>query len=203
MPARSAAGLTPRDAYRFARGEQIMASSGQPAKLSRPLDFLVVADHSDNMGFFTDLLAGKPELLADPMGRKWYDMIQAGKGAEAALEIIGQFSPGQVPEGAGVCPRHARLSRRVAGDHRRRRALQRAGPLHRLHRLRVDLARQGQQPPSQRHLPRQRRPRQPGRADDLHRRRWAASIPWTCGNGWTPTKRKPAAASSPSRTTAT
>ena len=57
-----------------------MASSGQPAKLSRPLDFLVVADHSDNMGFFPDLLAGKPELLADPTGRKWYDMIQSGKG---------------------------------------------------------------------------------------------------------------------------
>ena len=53
--------LSPRDAYRFARGEQIMASSGQPAKLSRPLDFLVVADHSDNMGFFPDLFAGKPE----------------------------------------------------------------------------------------------------------------------------------------------
>ena len=38
-----------------------MASSGQPAKLSRPLDFLVVADHSDNMGMFPDLFAGKPE----------------------------------------------------------------------------------------------------------------------------------------------
>ena len=88
--------LTPRDAYRFARGEQIMASSGQPAKLSRPLDFLVVADHSDNMGFFPDLFAGKPEILADPMGRKWYDMIQAGKGAEAALDIIGNFSPGHI-----------------------------------------------------------------------------------------------------------
>src|SRR5262245_60122889 len=43
--------LTPRDAYLFARGEQITASSGQPVKLARPLDFLVVADHSDNMGF--------------------------------------------------------------------------------------------------------------------------------------------------------
>lgn len=70
--------LTPRDAYRFARGEQVMASSGQPAKLSRPLDFLVVADHSDNMGMFSDLLAGKPYILADPTGRKWYDMIQSG-----------------------------------------------------------------------------------------------------------------------------
>ena len=72
--------LTPRDAYRFARGEEIIASSGQPAKLSRPLDFLVVADHSDNMGMFPDLFAGKPELLADPQAKTWYDMIKAGRG---------------------------------------------------------------------------------------------------------------------------
>jgi hypothetical protein len=90
--------LTPRDAYRFARGEQIMASSGQPAKLSRPLDFLVVADHSDNMGFFPDLLAGAPNVLADPTGRKWYDMIQSGKGADAALEIIMSFSHDTFPK---------------------------------------------------------------------------------------------------------
>src|SRR6202166_956252 len=74
--------LGPRDALRFARGEEITASSGQPAKLSRPLDFLVVTDHSDNMGFFPDLFAGKPDLLADPTGRRWYDMIQSGKGAD-------------------------------------------------------------------------------------------------------------------------
>ena len=48
------------DAYRFARGEELTASSGTKAKLSRPLDFLVVADHSDNMGFAPDLFAGKP-----------------------------------------------------------------------------------------------------------------------------------------------
>jgi hypothetical protein len=90
--------LNPRDAYRFARGEQIMASSGQPAKLSRPLDFLVVSDHSDNMGFFPDLFAGKPEILADPTGRKWYDMIQAGNGNAAALDIISHFAQGKFPE---------------------------------------------------------------------------------------------------------
>lgn len=90
--------LTPRDAYRFARGEQITASSGQPAKLSRPLDFLVVTDHSDNMGFFPDLLAGAPNVLADPTGRKWYDMIQSGKGADAALEIILSFSHNTFPK---------------------------------------------------------------------------------------------------------
>ena len=86
------------DAYRFARGEEVMASSGQKAKLSRPLDFLVVADHSDNMGFAPDLIAGKPELLADPTGKKWYDMIQAGEGNAAALELIDKFSRGTLPE---------------------------------------------------------------------------------------------------------
>jgi hypothetical protein len=90
--------LGPADAYRLAKGEEIMASSGQPVKLSRPLDFLVVTDHSDNMGFFPDLLAGKPELLSDPTGRKWYDMMQTGKGAEAAIQIIGAFSQGTFPK---------------------------------------------------------------------------------------------------------
>jgi hypothetical protein len=90
--------LGPREAYRFARGEELTASSNQPVKLSRPLDFLVVADHSDNMGFFPYLVAGKPELLAHPTGRKWYDMIQAGKGGEAAIEIIVAFSQGTFPK---------------------------------------------------------------------------------------------------------
>ena len=84
--------LTPRDAYRFARGEEVIASSGQPVKLSRPLDFLVVADHSDNLGFFPDLFAGKPEMLATEQGRRWYDMIKAGEGSKAAFEIIAAFS---------------------------------------------------------------------------------------------------------------
>ena len=90
--------LGPRDAYRFARGEEITASSGQPVRLARPLDFLVVTDHSDNMGFFPDLFAGKPEMLTDPTGKKWYDMIQAGKGADAAIEIIVAFSHGTFPK---------------------------------------------------------------------------------------------------------
>ena len=70
--------LTPRDAYLFAKGHQVTASSGQPAKLSRPLDFLVVTDHSDNMGFFPDLFSGKPSILADPTGKRWHEMIHSG-----------------------------------------------------------------------------------------------------------------------------
>src|SRR4051812_37018866 len=56
--------LLPADAYRFAKGQEVTSASGQHAKLSRALDFLVVSDHSDQMGFGSDLLAGKPELLA-------------------------------------------------------------------------------------------------------------------------------------------
>ena len=90
--------LGPREAYRFARGEQLTSSTGQPVKLSRPLDFLVVADHSDNMGFFPDLFAGAPAVLADPVGRKWYDMIKSGNGNDAAIEIIVAFSQGTFPK---------------------------------------------------------------------------------------------------------
>jgi len=96
--------LGPREAYRFAKGEQITASSGQQVKLSRPLDFLVVSDHSDNMGFITDLFAGKPELLADPTGRRWYDMIQSGQGGVAAVEIVGAFSQGKFPKALVYAP---------------------------------------------------------------------------------------------------
>ncbi len=91
--------LTPKDAYRFARGEQVTSNSGQPVKLSRPLDFLVVADHSDGMGFFPQLMSGDPELLATPQGRKWYDEIRGGQGATAAIDIIVSFSNGKLPKG--------------------------------------------------------------------------------------------------------
>jgi hypothetical protein len=88
--------LTPRDAYRFARGEEITASGGQRAKLSRPLDFLVVADHSDGFGFFPQVLSGSPEIMADPQGRKWNEWIHSGKGAEAALDIVTNFGKGTI-----------------------------------------------------------------------------------------------------------
>ena len=92
------------EAYRFARGEEITSSTGVPAKLSRPLDWLMVADHSDNMGFFPDLLAGEQHLLSDPMGRDWYDRIQAGQGVDVAMEIIGLFSQGKIPDSLMYSP---------------------------------------------------------------------------------------------------
>jgi hypothetical protein len=91
--------LGPEDAHRFARGEEVVSSTGIPVKLSRPLDWLVVADHSDNMGFALDLIAGKPYLLAEEKGRQWYDMMKSGEGVKATLEMVDLFSKGQFPEG--------------------------------------------------------------------------------------------------------
>ena len=91
--------LGPRDAYRFARGEEIQSNTGQPVRLSRPLDFLVVADHSDGMGFYPQLMSGDPTLLATEQGRRWYDWIKSGRGAEAAMDIIASFGKAQFPEG--------------------------------------------------------------------------------------------------------
>jgi hypothetical protein len=86
------------EAYRFARGEQVMASSGQPVRLGRPLDWLVIADHSDGMGFFNDLAAGKPDILKFDQAKPWYEGLQEGgeASAAAALNLIGTFSQGEI-----------------------------------------------------------------------------------------------------------
>ena len=46
---------TPDDAYRFAKGETVTSSNGVAARLQRPLDFLVVADHAENLGLYIAL----------------------------------------------------------------------------------------------------------------------------------------------------
>ena len=91
-------------AYQFARGDEVTSTIGIPVKLSRPLDFLVVSDHSDNMGFFSDLLAGEPHLLADPKGKEWYQRIRAGDGVNVTLEMISLFSQGKFPKGLTYTP---------------------------------------------------------------------------------------------------
>ena len=92
------------EAYRFARGEQVESTNAGPVRLSRPLDFLVIADHSDNMGFFPDMLAGAPHILSNPKGKEWYDRIKAGEGVGVALELIGLFSQGKFPPGLEYTP---------------------------------------------------------------------------------------------------
>jgi Protein of unknown function (DUF3604) len=95
----SGATLSPRDALRFARGEEVLSNTGQPVKLSRPLDWVAVTDHSDGAGIITELKAGNPELMADPTLKKWHDMMEAGgdEAAKATMELINAQSNKALP----------------------------------------------------------------------------------------------------------
>ena len=82
------------EAYRFARGETVTSNSGQQAALKRPLDFLVVADHSENLGLAQGLEASNPELLKSSLGQQLHDLLKAGKGREAFYLLVQWMAKG-------------------------------------------------------------------------------------------------------------
>ena len=69
--------LGPDEAYRFAKGQQVRASSGQPVKLVRPLDWLVVADHAESLGVAVLIERSDPAILASDIGRQTTRSLQA------------------------------------------------------------------------------------------------------------------------------
>jgi hypothetical protein len=75
--------LSPEEAYRFAKGEEVITSTGQRARLIRPLDYLVVSDHAANLGLAPMIAEANPDLLATEYGKKFYDMVNAGEGYQA------------------------------------------------------------------------------------------------------------------------
>ncbi|AXI53802.1 hypothetical protein SuNHUV7_41380 (plasmid) [Pseudoseohaeicola sp. NH-UV-7] len=87
-----------REAYRVARGEQVTASSGQDIRLSRPLDWLAITDHSDGMGLITDILAKAPIVTQYEQGARWAEGFGAGgqEAVEATLNLIQTFSQGEM-----------------------------------------------------------------------------------------------------------
>jgi hypothetical protein len=88
--------LGPEEAYQFALGEEVTSTGGYRVRLSRPLDFLVVSDHSDNMGLFTRIFESAPEIMSDTEGRRIHDDIKAGgqRAVGASVELIDAFSRG-------------------------------------------------------------------------------------------------------------
>ena len=75
--------LGPDEAFRLARGETVRGSAGARTKLIRPLDFLVVADHAENLGLAPLIAESNPDLLRKPWGKKVHDLVKAGKAFEA------------------------------------------------------------------------------------------------------------------------
>lgn len=91
--------LGPDEAYRFARGEEVTTTSGQQAKLSRPLDFLVIADHANNMGAQLSREWGKldPEFRKTKMWKLWAmarDQLLNTPGVDTKRLLNGQLWPG-------------------------------------------------------------------------------------------------------------
>ena len=101
--------LMPEEAYRFALGETITSATGQRVQLSRPLDWLVIADHSEAMGTMMEIYKGNPALMRDKTLKRWHNMMKESpeKGVEAAMELISAASQDNVPP-ALINPKIAR-----------------------------------------------------------------------------------------------
>jgi hypothetical protein len=83
--------LGQEDAYRFARGEEVVSTGGLRAKLSRPLDWLVISDHAEMYGLMPKLLTGDPDILATEQGGRWYKELKSGDRERifnTAMEIV-------------------------------------------------------------------------------------------------------------------
>ena len=90
----------PDEALRYAKGEEITSSTGQAVRLSRPYDWMMVADHSDAMGVMNAVLEGKSSLMTDPVLKRWHTGMQAGgeEASKVVIEMITLQGQGKIPE---------------------------------------------------------------------------------------------------------
>lgn len=70
--------LTPADAYRFAQGQAVTAHNGMRVQLRRPLDFLVVSDHSEYLGGYYRFNVGDPIVTETAAGQQWKGYLEEG-----------------------------------------------------------------------------------------------------------------------------
>ena len=88
---------TPDDSYRYAKGEEVTSFKGWKTQLTRPLDWLVIADHSDGYDFYNMVKNGDPLILKEELGRLWNEMLTEG-GEEnnrfVADDLIKRFGGG-------------------------------------------------------------------------------------------------------------
>ncbi len=75
-----------------------MSSTGVRAKLIKPLDFLVIADHALYYGLPVQLATSDPLLLADPTGKRWYDLYNGTQeqAMQAFYEVVQSAGKGKL-----------------------------------------------------------------------------------------------------------
>ncbi len=87
--------LGPDEAYRFAKGEPIEAHTGDTARLSAPLDFLMIADHAEYAGVFLGIENGNPDIVDTALGRAWAAMESAGDTVGPMNEVVASLRDGK------------------------------------------------------------------------------------------------------------
>ena len=88
---------TPDDLFRVATGGEVVLDNGQRFKQDRPLDWVSITDHAEYMGISDQIRAGSPELLANPQGKRWYEMSKTSpqEGVKAAIEAVVSMQTGK------------------------------------------------------------------------------------------------------------
>lgn len=81
--------LTPDEAYRFAKGQPVTATGGADVRLRQPLDFLLIADHAENLGVLPALTSGDERLLATDDAKRWADFFAS---APPLSQVLGADS---------------------------------------------------------------------------------------------------------------
>ena len=158
--------LSPEEAYRFARGEEVVSSTGVPAKLSRPLDFLVISDHAEGLGLMFQVYEGNPAFMSGPdpgrmeqgdegrrqgrRGRRQRRGLRARRRARCLRPIKDPKIVGPVMK--SVWQQYTATAEKYNDP----------GTLHGDDRLRVDLGAGRQQPAPQRAVPRRQGQGRPG-----------------------------------------
>ncbi|WP_170755419.1 DUF3604 domain-containing protein [Ruegeria lacuscaerulensis] len=89
--------LGPDEAFQFARGEKVRATMGEFAQLVRPLDFLVVADHAENLGLAPMISESDQQLLRSKWGRQVHDLVKGGDPISGYLMYIEAISSNTDP----------------------------------------------------------------------------------------------------------
>jgi hypothetical protein len=86
--------LTPKDAFSFARGEQVRSSTGQLVRLERPYDWLVVSDHAEYMGLPQAFQKRDRAIMKTKSGASWGEALTEGgqKGYEAFVQMTTEFA---------------------------------------------------------------------------------------------------------------
>ena len=82
------ASLGPEVAYRASRGERVTSHTGLSFRLDRPLDFVVLADHAENLGLADYLRRSDPLALNNATGKRWHDWLKDGQGIHAFQEWL-------------------------------------------------------------------------------------------------------------------